>query len=61
MSDRILILLGSLIIGVAIALLQTYNSNRIYIEAAMTVLAVTGTLISIFVFLRKKHFLSSVF
>ena len=55
MSDNLLVLLGSLIIGCAVALLLTYESYKIYVEALMIVLAVTGALLTIYQFLRKKQ------
>jgi len=54
MSDRLLIITGSLLIGVSLALIQTYKSYEIYIEAVMTILATVGTILSLIAFFKNK-------
>jgi hypothetical protein len=53
MNERILVLLGGLIIGTGMALLSTYSEYKGTVELLMISTGVAGTVIAIYQFLRN--------
>lgn len=54
MSEKILIILGGLIIGTGLLLMSTYQEYKHITESVMLLSGVLGTVISIYQFFRNK-------
>jgi len=54
MSEKILIILGGLIIGTGLLLMSTYQEYKNITESFMLLSGVLGTIISVYQFLRNK-------
>ncbi len=53
MNERVLVVLGGLIIGTGMALLSTYAEYKATVELLMMSTGVAGTVIAIYQFLRN--------